>query len=41
MKTYLFPGGSGAFALIWILLVITFLFLMFSRWGFGGHSVTY
>ncbi len=30
MKTYLYPGGSGAFALIWILMMAVALFLFFS-----------
>ncbi len=29
MKTYLYPGGSGAFAMLWILLCLTFLTLVF------------
>jgi len=30
MKTYLYPGGTGAFALLWILFCLTFLILVFS-----------
>jgi hypothetical protein len=29
MKTYLYPGGTGAFALLWVLLCLTFLFFIF------------
>ncbi|MEO5571788.1 MAG: hypothetical protein ABIT08_14745 [Bacteroidia bacterium] len=40
MKTYLYPNGSGAFALIWILMAIAFIFCMFAHWGMGAREVT-
>jgi hypothetical protein len=30
MKTYLAPNGSGAFALLWILISLAALYLLFS-----------
>jgi len=39
LKTYLYPGGSGAFALIWILMAVTFLIVMFSIWGIGAREL--
>lgn len=26
MRTYFYPGGSGAFAFLWVLMAITFIF---------------
>ena len=39
LKTYLYPGGSGAFALIWILIAVTFLIYMFACWGIGSRNL--
>jgi hypothetical protein len=39
LKTYLYPGGSGAFALIWILMAITFLVCIFAWWGIGARTL--
>jgi hypothetical protein len=39
LKTYFYPGGSGAFALIWVLMAVTFLILMFAHWGIGAREL--
>ncbi len=31
LKTYLYSGGSGAFALLWIVACLVFLFIIFLK----------